>query len=533
VRGLLVLAMLMTDSGDEAQILRLAATSVDALADCHLAGVCLTGGTWYPATALGLHARRRLERQLGSIDADGGAVAVPGERYGWAFPLRSMRGPVGFLVVAADTELPASAQFLLRVLSQLAGVALANARLHAQKRAVSQELEEVNAALQRSMDIHQRLTRVALSGMGQEGIASAVHELTGYPVAVEDRYGNLRAWAGPDQPEPYPKDIPAKRAEVLSRALGTLRPIREGDRLLAVARPRGDTVGVLALVDPDAGAGEHELVALEHGATVLAMELARLRSLAETELRLRRDLVEDLLTGTDEDSAIARAHALGYDLERPHWVVVVEGRGRAGSDDEVFFQGVRRAVLDLRAGSLLVSRTGAVVVLADRELDWDELRAAVLAELGGGRCRVGVGARCERVGDFPRSYDEAQMALNVQAASGGGEQSTSFDRLGIYRILSRVQDVGEVERFVLEWLGELIEQDERKGSELVNTLSVYLDCGGGHEATTKRLVVHRSTLKYRLQKIRDITGYDLGNPETRFNLQLATRAWTTLRALRD
>jgi DNA-binding PucR family transcriptional regulator len=44
--------------------------------------------------------------------------------------------------------------------------------------------------------------------------------------------------------------------------------------------------------------------------------------------------------------------------------------------------------------------------------------------------------------------------------------------------------------------------------------------------------VHRSTLKYRLQRIRDLTGFDLSDPETQFNLQLATRAWVTLRALR-
>jgi sugar diacid utilization regulator len=541
LRGLLALAMLLTESGDERQILHLATTSVDALARCHLVGVCLTRGTWYAATGVpsGPDARRDLERQLAALGVDGGAVGVPGEPWGWAYPLRGPSGPIGFLIVAAQEDPPASAQFLLRVLAQQAGLALVNARLHAQERAASERLVEVNAtlqqtihALQRSMDIHQRLTRVALSGEGQEGIARAVHELTGYPVAVEDRYGNLRAWAGPDRPDPYPKDPPAQRNEMLGRALGQTRPIREGGRLVAVAQPRGDTVGVLALVDPAGAAGEHELVALEHGATVLAMELARLRGLAETELRLRRDLVEDLLTGTDEDSALARAHALGYDLERPHWVVVVEGRGRAGADDETFFDGVRRAVRELRLGSLLVSRTGTVVVLADRAIDWEELRLSTLAELGGGRCRVGIGGRCERVGDVSRSYDEAQMALNVQAASGSDEQATSFEGLGIYRILSQAQDIGRIERFVADWIGPLVDYDARKGSELVDTLSVYLECGGSHKAATRALVIHRSTLKYRLQRIRELSGHDLNDAHTRFNLQLATRAWTTLRSMR-
>jgi len=45
--------------------------------------------------------------------------------------------------------------------------------------------------------------------------------------------------------------------------------------------------------------------------------------------------------------------------------------------------------------------------------------------------------------------------------------------------------------------------------------------------------VHRSTLKYRLQQIRDITGSDLNDPDARFSMQLSTRAWRTLSALRD
>ena len=63
------------------------------------------------------------------------------------------------------------------------------------------------------MEIHARLTAVAVSGEGHDGIARAVHELTGLPVAIEDRYGNLRAWAGPNRPDPYPKDSAARREQ--------------------------------------------------------------------------------------------------------------------------------------------------------------------------------------------------------------------------------------------------------------------------------------------------------------------------------
>jgi hypothetical protein len=45
------------------------------------------------------------------------------------------------------------------------------------------------------------------------------------------------------------------------------------------------------------------------------------------------------------------------------------------------------------------------------------------------------------------------------------------------------------------------------------------------------LSTHRNTVKYRLQRIRDISGLDIADPDTRFNLQLATRAGQTLNAL--
>src|SRR5260221_129108 len=83
---------------------------------------------------------------------------------------------------------------------------------------------------------------------------------------------------------------------------------------------RADATGVIALVDPQQRAGPFEQMALEHATTVLAVELARLHSLGEAELRLRRDLVEELLAGTDDESALGRAQALGHDLECPHRV---------------------------------------------------------------------------------------------------------------------------------------------------------------------------------------------------------------------
>jgi hypothetical protein len=86
--------------------------------------------------------------------------------------------------------------------------------------------------------------------------------------------------------------------------------VADGGCLRVLARAGEIDEGVITLGEAAAGAaGSDDVVVLEHAATVLAPELAHRRNIAESELPLRRDLVEDLLAGTDTDSAQDRARA--------------------------------------------------------------------------------------------------------------------------------------------------------------------------------------------------------------------------------
>ena len=334
----------------------------------------------------------RLAAQLRAAGITGGAVTLTGSGWAWAFPLNGTSGHLGHLVVGARREPSGEEQFLLRALAQQVGGALANRRLHAQEQDTAATLAVLNerlrgsvGALRRSMDIHARLTAVAVSGEGREGIARAVHELTGLQVAVEDRHGNLQAWAGSPPPDPYPKDTPACRERLLARAKQEGRPIRDGARLLAIAHPQGDTLGVIVLVDPARRAGDQELMALEHGATCWRWSWPGCAAWPRASCGCAATSLDELLAGTDDtDSAVARATALGYDLQRPHRVVVVEGHGPAGEQHplDTLLQAVRRAARDEPAGTLLATRGTEVVLLADTEPEWESLRPGRAARAG-------------------------------------------------------------------------------------------------------------------------------------------------------
>src|SRR3984957_3695850 len=537
LRALLVLSILMTESADDEQILRLAVSAASALGGWRIAGVA-AGDTWRTDAGRAGSVPPHLAEQLRTLPETGGQVSLDGG-WAWAYPLRSIAGPIGHMVACAECEPAGEEQFLAQVVAQQTGVAVSNARLHARERAIAGELAQANATLEetvamlrRGMAIHERLTQVEAAGEGAAGIAEALHDLTGLPVAVEDRYGNLSAWAGPGQPGPYPKPSAYDRAQLLRQVMTAGRSVRDGDRVVARAAPRPGVLGLLALIDPDRRASSTDVMALEHGATALAEELARLRELADTEVRVRRELVQDLLTGTDDQSAYQRAEALDYDLGPPHQVAVLEVTDRFPADEDVLLA-ARRALRQQHLSALLGTQAGAVVIIAPAgATDWEALRLATAGQLGGGG-RLGVGEAYPRPSLLPRSLREAQLALRVQKASSAAERTSAFADLDVLRMLASVQDLADVEGYVVKWLGVLTDYDERKHTELVRTLTQYLQHGGGYEASSSALSVHRSTLKYRLQRIRELTGFDLADPETRFNLELATRTWVTLQALRD
>lgn len=540
LRALLVISLLMTESVSEDQILDLAASSAPGLGPCRIDGYSFADGQWRPSVAHGGPPPAGLAGRLAAFGSGGGKVELTGRAWAWAFPLRGAGGLLGHLVASCDREPSAEERFGIQVIAQQTGVAVSNARLHARERAIAAELAQTNAALEetvatlrRGMQIHERLTWVAATGEGAAGIAEALYDLTGLPAAVEDRYGNLSAWAGPGQPDPYLKPSEYVRAGLLRRLMAAGRSVRDRDRVVALASPRPGVLGLLALIDPDHSAGPTDVMALEHGATVLAVELARLRGLADTELRVRRELVQDLLTGTDDQSAYLRAEALDYDLRPPHQVTVVEVAEGSPVGEDVLLA-ARRVLRQQHLPALLGTVAGAVAIVAPGGgTDWEALRLATVAQLGGGGCRLGVGEAYPRPSMLPRSLREAQLALRLQKASCAAGRTSVFADLDVLRMLASVKDLGDVDGYVRKWLGVLASYDERKHTQLTQTLTRYLQHGGGYEATSRALSVHRSTLKYRLQRIRELTGFDLGDPETRFNLELATRAWVTLRALRS
>ncbi|WP_216893472.1 helix-turn-helix domain-containing protein [Nocardia alni] len=521
------MSVVLSAENAEPDILRIAAETVATLGCCHtLASYRLVDGDYVPNQAQ--PPPRGLDSQLHAQHGEG-RMRLADPPWVWAFPLHSRSATIGALVVGADHEPSPDEISLLAVLAQLTGTALAHAAQHEQACADSADLTAINEDLSATVlrlehrtRVHEVLSGAAAYGTGEQGIADALAQLTGLPVAIEDPFGNPRAWSGPGRPEPYPKAPQEQHEQLLHRLATHNAPLRVGDRMVLLVKPRTEVLGTLALIDPGRRVTDDQIFALTYGSTVLALELAHQHNVAEIELRLRRELVDDLLSGTDDDSAFARAEALGYDLHGDHYLVLVHSRDNALPD------AVGHAATALDAHSLQGRHAGMVALITDRRPDPVTLHHAVREHLDTTPVTIGISGRCEQPTDFVRSFDDARRAINIRLRSRAPDGVTAFDELGFYRLVDAARAGGQVEEFMREWLGVLLDYDRARHADLVYTLSQYLECGGNYDASAAALHIHRSTLRYRLGRIRELTGFDLREVNTRFNLQAATRTWQFL-----
>ena len=407
----------------------------------------------------------------------------------------------------------------------------------------------------RTEQVHRRLVDLVLGGGGLAAVAEGLSDALDVVVLVTTPDGRVLATAGP------PEQVDTVRAGPWLEPTGRLRT---EDPVAALGlHPRGDVT--LAVATISAGMLDHgrltafalgrsldddDLVAVQRAATVCALVVTRDLAVAVVEDKYRANYLRDLLLGRAGPDAEAAAHArgFGWDLDRPMVVVVLEpdpssgeeqhGRAGAARDSDA----AHRPVVERQAAALagavrsrdpqapVVALRAETVALLGVPSDADvprlvrELVAVVHGDGGGGRKPFGVGVSriCDGVGGVARGYEQARTAVRVGRQVHGLRAQTHFDDLGVYRLLSLVQDEAELASFAAETLKELatpgVEQDD-----LRRTLEVLLETNINVAETARRLHFHYNTLRYRIGKLERIVGPFTSEPTLRLDLSLALK----------
>jgi sugar diacid utilization regulator len=280
-------------------------------------------------------------------------------------------------------------------------------------------------------------------------------------------------------------------------------------------------------------------------ATVVAGEVERVRAPERASEEALTSFLEDALSDSIIDAADgnARAAELGMPLEDGVTLIVVRAHARVASGDDWrprLLAVAERAARGARPGSVAantrhVGTDGEVLlIIPDPDSDAgrqvaDAVLREVTAALPGFGFAIGRSGRAEGSTGLARAAKEALLAANV-VEGDDDRQSLGFEETGAYRLVLRAmtEDPEELRSFYGETVEPIAAYDTQYETNLVGTLTTFLECDGNVGATAARLITHRHTVRYRLERIKELSGLDVGSSEGREKLSLGLKAMRVL-----
>lgn len=135
---------------------------------------------------------------------------------------------------------------------------------------------------------------------------------------------------------------------------------------------------------------------------------------------------------------------------------------------------------------------------------------------------IGIGEQVNSSEELQLSYQQAKQILTILPYVKMTDHIGYYPKLSSWTLLTYLAGNQEITRpFVQHYLEKV---NQRKDGDLIKeTLESYLNHNGQLKKAAENLFVHPNTIKYRIEKFQDITGFDLLDPEIRLNLILALR----------
>ncbi len=504
----------------------------------------LSGGEVLLTTGMALNTAEH-QRQFLTRLAD---HQLAGLGFGVGFGHRTV--PPALLEAAREREFP-----VFEVPYELPFIALTEA-------AFTQLVNEQYAVLRRALAAHERLERVVLSERGLEALAGTLATLIGAAVLVFDARGEplveraFRRALDPEAVDALQAELGERRRD--GRAFLPSHPDLAGRSLaLPVSADGGAASGSgdvangeripeawLVAIKDSGPLSDFDRLTLHQAVTIVALELLRGRVAGDTERRLAGDVLAALVGGELAGVELAR-RLEPFGLAERVAAIVVQRPDELGRGSPAVVEEALAVALREEATLALVASTGALTCGLVAGRDEDELFAlagrvaARLAAQLGQTPRVGVG-RPLAGADARRTFHEARCAVEALALGAAGTATdgashngsspahaavrvATYRDLGSFQLLLSLQDDEALRLFCDSILGPIEASEGHYGGELMRSLEAFIEENGQWERAARRLYCHRHTLRYRIRRVEELTGRDLGSARDRIEFWLALR----------
>lgn len=409
--------------------------------------------------------------------------------------------------------------------------------------------------LEQSVKIHKELMNIVISGGDVRCICRKISELINNTVFVEDKFGELLAYSIKANSEDEKKVIEnfleklyKEHKDYASNYNVVKFPILKELKI----------VGYICVLETIKALTGIDIMALENATTVIALEIMKKETIEEIEKRHINEFIDIIFSKIIEkdEEIIQRGKHYGIDLEKNYNVILIQFKYneihnqknisfKEKLDKKDYVQQLSNKLHDIIRFTLLMeghrgivgTKEGDFVILieTDKYKDNNLLKKELNELIHKIDLKIERELRIENNNTkflisrqykgtyISKGYDEVKNALNIVKSNDYiSSKVIHFDELGFFRFLHYIPKK-DLESFLREYIQPLIEYDQKNDFQLIKTLEAYFMHKCNIKDTASYLHVHYNTVVYRIQKIKDILGFDLEEWNVSLNLQLALR----------
>ncbi len=296
-------------------------------------------------------------------------------------------------------------------------------------------------------------------------------------------------------------------------------------------------LGWVAVISKTDEFTELELITIDKCSTIIALEILKNDELLNMEHSLKGDFLENLISGNSEKILDKFSKKYGYNFSNPHRLIIM--KFRANEMDQVYlkklrylYKKIRKVNLEFFTNSISFLKGNDIVVVYDNleevprdelekliKLYEDEISYIINIEKLNFDVSVLISDEIPNLDSFREVYNQTMKIFNLDIVKDDSFSYYFFSDLEIKRLLL-ANDRRELEEFVSKTIGRLKNYQHNSKPDLYKTLKTYIKSGGNWTATREEMHVHGNTLTYRLNRLKDILGYDINGYYPNLKLKL-------------
>lgn len=417
--------------------------------------------------------------------------------------------------------------------------------------------------IERSHEIHDRFTEIPLKGGGLNKIAELLGELTGCGVTIADANGKLVS----------SYDAPGSCCSMveLFNNQGTVSPnllqkvIEQSDPYAEVSFQLKESVGrqvtypvladaklygTISVWYPSSVEAPVDIVSIKHAATIAGLEFLRFSAMDEMRKRYEIDFFNDLLSGQIQSRELLgrRGAVYGIQPQANYRLMVVDidnftkifledfagNEQRAQLLKKRLLGVVKKAIQKQVPKALAVSQSDHAVVFLpvdskskdlreERDGLVEEIRGCIVGQMGEISTSIVIGPRSDVLA-VHEGYSEIQTVLDICSRMGTKRGQTIHTEDYEMEKMLACMEQRLLRKLFRETAQGLESTDKKESTQLIQTLETFFQCTMNHSKTARKLFIHRNTLSYRLDRIREIADIDFENNGLLLKWQLGLKA---------